>query len=41
MWVAESQPYGTKAEVGREELVKRTCRTAGIEGMALQERRAE
>ena len=39
--IAESLLNGTKADVAREELVTSTGRAAGIEGMALQERRTE
>jgi len=38
MRTAESLLNRTKADVVREELVRRTWRAAGIEGMALQER---
>ena len=39
--IAESSLNRTKADVAREELVTSTWRAAGIEGMALQERRTE
>jgi hypothetical protein len=41
MRIAESLLNRTKADVVREELVKSAWRAAGIEGMALRERRTE